>query len=78
MMVAANAAYRLQSSAAAAAAVVLRQQAQSPTTDDQRQPFGSATEDSDRFTGLRAGESMTFTLPGATKISGWSAASPAT
>jgi len=75
MMITANAAYRLQRSAPAGAAVLLSQHAQYPVTDDKRRPFGSAAGDSHRFTGLRPGESMTFSLPGATKISGWNAAS---
>lgn len=74
MMVTANAAYRLRRSGSAAA-VLLRKQAQYPVTDDQRHPFGSAAGDSHRFTGLRPGELMTFSLPGAIKISGWANAS---
>ncbi|MGO9077856.1 MAG: hypothetical protein ACLQDY_02285 [Streptosporangiaceae bacterium] len=75
MMIKANAAYRLHRSAPADAAVLLSQLAQYPITDDQRRPFGSAAGDSHRFSGLRPGESMTFSMPGATKISGWSAVS---
>ncbi len=75
MMITANAAYRLHRSAPAATAVLLSQHAQYPVTDDQRHPFGSAAGDSHRFTDLRPGESMTFSLPGATKISRWTTAS---
>jgi hypothetical protein len=75
MMVTANAAYRLRRSAPVGAAILLRQHTQCPITDDQRHPFGSAAGGSHRFTGLRPGESMTFSLPGATKISGWTAVS---
>lgn len=73
MMLTAIAAHRLSRSAPADAAALL-QHAQYPITEDQRHPFGSAAGDPHHFTGLRTGKSMTFSLPGAMKISGRTAA----
>lgn len=66
--VTASAAYRLHRSLPDGATTLLQQQAEYPITSDQRHPFGSSPGDSAQLTALRPGESMTFSLPGATKI----------
>jgi hypothetical protein len=68
-MVVANAAYRLNGSLPDGEAAVLRQQAAHPITSDQRHPFGPGPGDSQQAVALRQGETLTFSLPGATKIS---------
>jgi hypothetical protein len=68
MMVTANAAYRLSRSLPDGAEALLKQQAHVPVTSDQRHPFGPG--ESPRLPTLSLGETLTFPLPGAIKISG--------
>jgi hypothetical protein len=69
IVVSACAAYRLSRSLPDGAEALLRQQAVHPITSDQRRPFGSGPGESPQPASLSPGETLTFPLPGATKIS---------